>query len=257
MSRLDRWQQRTELPLVGAALAFLVAYAVPIAAPDAPDAVQRTAQAVVGVTWAAFWVDYAVRLALAPDRRAFARRNLVDLAVLVLPLLRPLRLLRVLAVLSVLNRAGVHGLRGRVVLYVTVGTALLLTAAALAVTDAERAAVGSPIQNLGDGFWWAVTTMTTVGYGDTYPVTTTGRAVAVALMLAGIALLGTVTATLASWLVDRVAEEGEAEQTATRAQVAELAREVAELRKALAHEPAPVHDDAPPSGAEERGVGRR
>ncbi len=49
--------------------------------------------------------------------------------------------------------------------------------------------------------------MTTIGYGDYYPVTGTGRLAAVGLMLGGIAILGTVTATLASWMVERIREE--------------------------------------------------
>jgi voltage-gated potassium channel len=57
--------------------------------------------------------------------------------------------------------------------------------------------------------WWACTTMTTVGYGDLYPVTTAGRFVGVGLMIGGIALLGTVTATFASWLLDAVRDEAE------------------------------------------------
>jgi len=63
--------------------------------------------------------------------------------------------------------------------------------------------------DFGDAICWAVTTMTTVGYGDRYPVTGIGRMVAFALMLGGIALLGTVTATLASWLVENVEAEKE------------------------------------------------
>jgi hypothetical protein len=66
--------------------------------------------------------------------------------------------------------------------------------------DAERDAPDASIAIMGDALWWAITT---VGYGDRYPTTTTGRAIAVELMMAGIALLGVVTATLASWLVDR------------------------------------------------------
>jgi voltage-gated potassium channel len=61
------------------------------------------------------------------------------------------------------------------------------------------------------------------------PVTTTGRMIAGALMIGGIALLGIVTATLASWLVDRVAEQDEASQAATRKQVADLSEEVRAL----------------------------
>jgi Ion channel len=63
--------------------------------------------------------------------------------------------------------------------------------------------------DFGDAIWWAVTTMTTVGYGDHYPITAGGRLVAFGLMIGGIALLGTVTATLASWLIETVAAEKE------------------------------------------------
>lgn len=188
---------------------------------------------VVLVTWVSFGVDYVARLWLSRDRRHFFRHNLVDLAVLVLPMLRPLRLLRLVTLLSVLNRTGSNGLRGRVVTYAVGGTALLIFCGALAITDAERSADGATVGGFGDGLWWAITTLTTVGYGDTYPVSVTGRLVAAVLMIAGIALLGVVTATLASWLVERVSETAGAEQAATRSQVEELTNEVRMLREQL------------------------
>jgi voltage-gated potassium channel Kch len=101
------------------------------------------------------------------------------------------------------------GLRGRVAIYVAGGASLLAFCAALAVLDVERSSPDANIRDFGDAIWWTVTTMTTVGYGDHYPVTSVGRVVAFGLMLGGIALLGTVTATLASWLVETVAAEKE------------------------------------------------
>ena len=65
----------------------------------------------------------------------------------------------------------------------------------------------SNIKSFGDAVWWAITT--TVGYGDHYPVTGLGRLVAFGLMVGGVALLGTVSATLASWLIETVAAENE------------------------------------------------
>ena len=134
-----------------------------------------------------------------------------------LPVLRPLRLLRLFMLLRVLNRRAADSLRGRVVLYVGVSALLLTGCAALAVLDAERGHHGANINSFGDALWWSITTVCTVGYGDRFPVTTEGRAVGAGLMLGGIALFGVVTATLASWLIDRVREVAEDEQAATRA----------------------------------------
>ena len=109
--------------------------------------------------------------------------------------------------LSALNRRAKIRLRGRVGIYVAGGAILLAFCAALAVLDVERSSPDANIIDFGDAMWWAVTTMTTVGYGDRYPVTAVGRLVAFGLMIGGIALLGTVTATLASWLVETAAAE--------------------------------------------------
>ncbi len=244
MTRVQRWERHAEWPLVASALLFLGAYAVPIAFPGVSSSVRSVCTVVLALTWASFAVDYGARLALSERRRDFVRGNLLDLAVIALPVLRPLRLLRLVALLAVLNRAGSHTLRGRVVVYAIGGTALLVLCGALAVTEAERGRPGAVIDGLGDGLWWAISTMTTVGYGDLVPVTTAGRLVAGALMIGGIALLGVVTATLASWLVDRVSEENEQEQAATRAQVESLAAEVRALREALVGSPGADAGDA-------------
>jgi len=91
------------------------------------------------------------------------------------------------------------------------------------VLDAERTNPEANITGFGDAAWWAIVTMTTVGYGDRYPTTGVGRLAAVALMLAGIAVLGVVTATLASWLVEQV-------KTSEQEQTEELRAEIADLR---------------------------
>lgn len=79
-----------------------------------------------------------------------------------------------------------------------------------------------------------MTTVTTVGYGDRFPVTTSGRFVAAGLMLAGIALLGIVTASLATWLIDRIRQVEEESEAATRRDVAALTSEVRALRDEIA-----------------------
>lgn len=69
---------------------------------------------------------------------------------------------------------------------------------------------GNPDANIAsypDALWWAVTTITTVGYGDRFPMSSPGRAV---LMIAGIAMFGVITATIAAYFVEQQAEEDEA-----------------------------------------------
>ena len=118
--------------------------------------------------------------------------HIPDLLVIALPFLRPLRLLRLVALLRIMNRSAAGSLRGKVAIYATGGVLLLVFIASLAVLDAERGKPGSNIENIGDALWWALTTVTTVGYGDQFPVTDQGRMVAAALMLCGIALIGMV-----------------------------------------------------------------
>ena len=204
---LTRWERRMELPLMVGALVFLAAYALPILMPERPRWLTLLGLAASAASWVLFLIDFMVRVGLAPDRRRYLRRHWPDLLVLALPLLRPLRLLRLLVVLNVLHRRVGGRVRGRIVVYVVVGSLLLAFCAALAELDAERGAPGANIENFGDSFWWAMTTMTTVGYGDHYPVTAIGRCVAVTLMIGGVAMLGVVTATLASWLVEAVQNE--------------------------------------------------
>jgi voltage-gated potassium channel len=206
---IRRWEQATDWPLMVAALIFLAAYAVPVLAPDLPSWLLDLRQWLSWITWGVFVVDIVVRLGLADERLRYLVRHWYDVVVLALPLLRPLRLLRLIPLLSVLNRRAKIRLRGRVAIYVTGGASLLTFCAALAVLDAERSSPDANITDFGDAIWWAVSTMTTVGYGDRYPVTGIGRLVAFGLMVGGIALLGTVIATLASWLVESVQAEKE------------------------------------------------
>ncbi len=185
------------------AVAFLVAYAWPVLDPRLDSSVETALAVTSWTVWVVFALDFAVRLVLADQRGSYARRHWYDVALIALPMLRPLRLLRLLALARMLNRGFAGTVAGRVTSYV-VGTAVAAVGlAALAVLDAERDAPGATITTFGDALWWATTTLTTVGYGDLYPVTTTGRLVAVALMLTGLAVLGTITASAATWFVSQ------------------------------------------------------
>lgn len=80
--------------------------------------------------------------------------------------------------------------------------ALTLVAAAL-VLNFERDTPNSNIHSYPDALWWAVTTITTVGYGDRFPSSPAGRGVVVVLMVAGIAMFGIVTASIAAYFVEQ------------------------------------------------------
>lgn len=189
------WERRTEWPLLVAALAFLAAYAIPILHPNLPHWLNRLCWWTTWLTWLLFVADFVVRIGLADNRRAYVLRHWLDVIVIALPMLRPLRLLRLIPLLSVINRRAVRRLHGRVATYVVGGALVVAFVSALAELSVERHAPHATIVTFGDALWWAVTTMTTVGYGDTYPVTDLGRVVGAAVMIAGVALLGTVTAT--------------------------------------------------------------
>lgn len=229
--RLEQWEKRTEWPLASVALIFLITYSVQVLArpPQRVDSVLETLNTVL---WALFLVHYLVRLALARPRGRWFLWHLPDLAIVALPFLRPLRLLRLVVLITAMHRAAGDVIRGKVAIYTASGSLLLIYVASLAVLDAERDEPGSAITSFGKALWWSITTVTTVGYGDLAPVTPTGRVVAALLMIGGISLLGVVTATLASWIVQRVAEEDTANQTATAAQIESLRAEIRHLTEA-------------------------
>ncbi|KRB46531.1 hypothetical protein ASD90_22630 [Terrabacter sp. Root181] len=157
--------------------------------------------------WGAFAVDLVIRLALADNRRSYALHHWYDVALVALPLLRPLRLLRLLALVRILDRSAANNLAGRVLVYVAGAASVAVGLGALAVLDAERAAGGANITTIGDALWWASATVTTVGYGDRFPVTGEGRAVGVVLMVVGVAVVGSVIASVTSWILGRVQAE--------------------------------------------------
>lgn len=207
MTRVERWERRTEVPLILLAVAFLAAYAWQVLDRTMTHGLSESLSVVSWAVWAAFAADFVIRLALADEWGRYALRHWYDVALIVLPVLRPLRLLRLVALLRVLDRSAAGSLAGRVVVYVSGATSLAVLLGALATLDAEQDAEGANIATFGDALWWACTTVTTVGYGDRFPVTTTGRSVAVVLMLVGIGLVGSVTAAVTSWILGRAEVE--------------------------------------------------
>ena len=250
----QRWDRWLAWPLVVLGLLFLADLILPLAHPM--TYAETTALRVGNIAiWLIFVVDYLARVYLALDRGRFIRTHVLDLIVIAVPFLRPFRLLRLFAIVASTSRRAGGLIVRRVTLYVVGVTVVVTTVGAVLVYDAERRAEGANIVTLGDSLWWAITTVVTVGYGDRYPVTPTGRAVAAVLMVTGVALIGTVTAAVAAWFVNAVRQAstaaGEADAATERAdiqrQLAELQASVEALHQRLDHAspPAPAGSAIP------------
>jgi voltage-gated potassium channel len=241
-SMLERWEDRTEWPLACVAVVFLVTYSVKVLAHPG-GLTSRVLDVMLWTLWAGFTADYVIRLTLAQQRGRWFLRHILDFAIVAVPFLRPLRLLRLVVIVAALQKAFGDAVRGRIVIYTATTAVLLVYAASLAVLQAERSDPSAHIKNFGDAVWWSITTITTVGYGDFYPVTVQGRLAAVLLMIGGISLIGMITATVAAWIVHRVAEEDTTKQAATAVQIDELRKQITQLATLLtdtAHNPLAV-----------------
>ena len=215
LARLERW---TDWPLTALALALVPILLAPYLLPLSAD----TEAVLVGLDsliWGVFVADLAAKVAIAPHRGRYLRAHWLDVVLVALPMLRPLRAVRSVRALRFLRagRAGVAAARALVGVRralarrgvrstAAVAVAVVAVAGSL-VTVFERDAPDASIRSLPDGLWWAATTVTTVGYGDTFPTTAAGRGVAVALMVLGIALFGVLTANLAALLVEDQEDE--------------------------------------------------
>ena len=156
------------------------------------------------VLWAIVLVEYAVRLVITPDRRGYLKRRWVEPATVVVPPLQGWHLVGMekMSLLVYEGELRVETiLRHHSLFRVLIAAAGTLFLGAWLVLLFEEKAKGSNIHSYPDALWWAIVTVTTVGYGDRYPVSAGGRAVAVVLMLVGIGLIGVLTATVASVFV--------------------------------------------------------
>jgi len=206
----DSFERLVELPML--ILSFLM---IPLllgpALFDLSPELRQTFFVLDWFIWAVFALELAIKTYLSENRGRYLKRNWFDVIIVVVPFLRPLRVFRSVRLLRLLrgarllsfamrflHSAGVivdrHGIK-----YALLAGALLFFAAAGLALLFERE--DGNIRTLEDAIWWAATTITTVGYGDRFPVTTEGRAIAVFLMFLGISLFSLVTASVAALFV--------------------------------------------------------
>jgi voltage-gated potassium channel len=204
-----------------------------------------------------FLVDFVLNLRRASSKRQYFinERGWLDLIgsiptfgvfrfTALLRLARLSRLARIARLLGGENRKGlvrdVLKNRGQYAAFITVLSAfMVLVTSSVLVLQFESKSADANITTGGDALWWAVVTITTVGYGDQYPVTSLGRLTGVAVMFAGVGIIGALASILASILVPQPEKPDETAvvESATSVVEAELAgirAELAAIRQSLA-----------------------
>ena len=217
------------------AAALLVIPAIAIESWNLEDPWPDVARALNWITWLAFATELVVMLAIVPSRKQWLRAHPLEVAVVLLtpPFLpaalqaarvfRLLRLIRLMAAASLLRRLlTLEGLRDAAVLALVV---VLGGGAAFSALETPREG-GS--YTAWDGIWWAITTVSTVGYGDVAPRTDAGRAVAIVVMIVGIGFIALLTAAAAERFIRaESAWKEDAQLAAIDARLARIERELA------------------------------
>ena len=203
---LGRLFDRVEFLYMVLGFGYLGIYSVQVLA-EPPADIYASLELVAEVIFWIFAVDVVLRIIHAGGELltwkgalSFFKENWLALLALLLPAFRSLRVLRVIVVLRGLEPY-LNTRSSRVGMIVGVTFPLILYTAALSIYEAERYADGSNIQSFGDAVWWSIASVTTVGYGDKFPVTADGRVIATFLMVIGIGLFSALTALLAAWVM--------------------------------------------------------
>jgi voltage-gated potassium channel len=220
---LVRWREATDVPLMVLAIGSLPLLVLELASTDLPRQDEIFLYLSNVVVLIAFAVDYFMELRLATDRRLYARKEWTSLAIVisqavaVLPVLTPLGLMRILragrgtrallVLLRILAVGGVAATEGKQVLRKHAASLALGMAgftwisSAVAFSLAEDVGEEGRVHSFFDALWWSTATITTVGYGDVFPITTAGRIVGGITMVVGISTFAIVTAKVAEVLV--------------------------------------------------------
>jgi voltage-gated potassium channel len=186
-----------------------------------------------------FLWDVFYRFARAKNKLRFWRWGWIDLisSIPAFPVLRIGRAVRVLRVLKLLRgfrslktigaTLFAHRAKGAVITAIFLCT-LLIVFSSITVLHVENVPDAN-IHGPEDALWWSIVTITTVGYGDRFPVTTEGRVIGIALMVSGVGIFAVLSGAFAAWFMETEQEKRE-ESLATSEQVLKLAEEIKVLR---------------------------
>jgi voltage-gated potassium channel Kch len=189
-----------------------------------------------------FLGDFFYRLFTAESKSGYFFRNFgwADLlSSLPFPQFKILRVFRLWRVIRLMRNFGLRNLvrefvadrAGNALLTVVFLVFCVLEFGSLAVLSAERSSANANITNASDALWWAYVTITTVGYGDQFPVTSVGRLVGVLVMTAGVGLFGTLSGFLANTFL--TPPKKREEPAAAPADAADPKARIAEIQRML------------------------
>ena len=202
----DWWETHLEKPTIAIVFLFLVSLLTPRAYPFSSET-KATFKILEFIFWGLFSLEYLIRVYLAKDRLRFIKRHPIDLIIILVP---PIRLFHVITTISItayfLRKARNLFLQKNAWFLLTMAP-LMLTVSSVLMYEVESKAKGSTIKSFGDSLWWAITTMSTVGYGDKYPVTNLGKIIATLTIIVGVSLIGMLTAEIAVIFIGTREEE--------------------------------------------------
>ena len=245
---VDRIEQHTRIPMALLGVAWLV-FAIMALNSDVNGSASTFVVGSLFALWVILLVEYLVRLIVTPDRRGYLKRRWVEPATVIVPPLQSCRIVGMEKMCLLLREGELRVeaiLRHHSLFRVLIAVAGTIFLGAWLVLLFEERTKGGNIHDYPDALWWAIVTVTTVGYGDRFPTTEGGRVVAVILMLVGIGLIGVLTATVASVFIkehtDANREEYKKGHEDLGQQLFVISNRLADVERRLGATPAEIAD---------------
>lgn len=192
----DWWETHLEKPTIVIAFLFLSALLAPYVYPFA-NHIKSTFNDLEILFWALFSLEYAIRVFLAKDRLYFIKRHPIDFLIVFIPPIRALHVIRTVTLAAYFIRKARNLFFKQNMWFLFTMAPLMLMVSGVLMYQVESKARGANIRTFGDSLWWAIATMSTVGYGDKYPVTNAGKIIATLTIIVGVSLIGMLTAEIA------------------------------------------------------------